>query len=52
MKKEASFWGLSSCIDLYDCDLSLMQDVQAIKAFVSQLCDRINMRRFAETQVV
>jgi len=52
MNKEASFWGLSSCIDLYDCDLALMQDAQAIKDFVSQLCDRIKMRRFGDTQVV
>lgn len=45
-------WGLSTCIDLYDCDLSLMQDAEAIKDFVRQLCDKIKMRRYGETQVV
>lgn len=46
------YWGLSSCIDLYDCDLSLMQDASAIKRFVVELCDRIGMRRYGETRVV
>ena len=46
------YWGLSSCIDLYDCDLSLMQDASAIKRFVVELCDRIGMRRYGETHVV
>jgi S-adenosylmethionine decarboxylase len=29
-----------------------MQDAEAIKDFVRQLCDRIKMRRYGETQVV
>jgi S-adenosylmethionine decarboxylase len=45
-------WGVSSCIDLYDCDLNLMQDEVAIKRFVRELCDLIRMRRFGETQLV
>jgi S-adenosylmethionine decarboxylase len=52
MDSQAPYWGLSSCIDLYECDLSLMQDADAIKDFVRQLCDRIGMRRYGETQVV
>ncbi len=52
MEAKATYWGLSSCIDLYDCDLGLMQDANAIKRFVHELCDRIQMRRFGETQVV
>jgi S-adenosylmethionine/arginine decarboxylase-like enzyme len=46
------YWGVSSCIDLYDCDLALMQDAEAIRKFVVLLCDRIKMRRYGETQVV
>ena len=46
------YWGLSSCIDLYDCDLALMQDAPAIKEFVVRLCDKIGMRRYGETHVV
>lgn len=52
MNSKAAYWGLSSCIDLYDCDLSRMQDAELVKDFVHQLCDRIKMRRFGETQVV
>jgi S-adenosylmethionine decarboxylase len=52
MDSQPAYWGLSSCIDLYECDLGLMQDAEAIQDFVRQLCDRIKMRRFGETQVV
>lgn len=52
MQLQTSSWGVSSCIDLYDCDLGLMQDETAIKQFVRELCDLIKMRRFGETQVV
>jgi len=45
-------WGVSSSIDLYDCDLALMQNADAIQEFVKILCDRIKMRRYGETQVV
>ncbi len=52
MDPKPAYWGLSSSIDLYGCDLKLMQDAQAIKEFVHQLCDRIKMRRYGETQVL
>ena len=52
MDNQTNYWGVSSCIDLYDCDLQLMQDEVAIKRFVRELCDLIKMRRFGETQVV
>ena len=45
-------WGVSSSIDLYECDLALMQNAEAIREFVKILCDRIKMRRYGETQVV
>lgn len=51
-EKETEVWGVSSCIDLYECDLRLMQDADAIREFVKLLCDRIKMRRYGETQVV
>lgn len=52
MDSNPAYWGLSSSIDLYECDLRLMQDAEGIKEFVHQLCDRIKMRRYGETQVV
>ena len=52
MESEVEYWGISSCINLYGCDLSLMQNADAIREFVVLLCDRIKMRRYGETQVV
>jgi len=52
MEKETEYWGVSSSIDLYNCDLALMQNADAIREFVVILCDRIQMRRYGETQVV
>src|ERR1043165_4914939 len=51
-EKEAEVWGVSSSIDLYECDLALMQNAEAICEFVKMLHDRIKMRRYGETQVV
>ena len=49
---KTEYWGMSSCIDLYDCELTLMQNADAIREFVVLLCDRIKMRRYGDTQVV
>jgi S-adenosylmethionine/arginine decarboxylase-like enzyme len=51
-EETTEYWGVSSSIDLYDCELALMQNAEAIKEFVKILCDRIKMRRYGETQVV
>src|ERR1041384_993672 len=52
MSESSDYWGISSSIDLYECDLALMQNADAIREFVRILCDRIKMRRYGETQVV
>ena len=52
MSSSTEYWGVSSSIDLYECDLGLMQNAEAIREFVRSLCDRIKMRRYGETQVV
>ena len=52
MESEAEYWGVSSCINLYDCELALMQNADVIRKFVILLCDRIKMRRYGETRVV
>ena len=48
-ENKTEYWGVSSCIDLYECDLARMQDAEAIREFVRILCDRIQMRRYGET---
>jgi S-adenosylmethionine decarboxylase len=50
MKKEP--WGISSSIDLYDCDPKIIRSEKKIKYFVKKLCELIEMKRFGETQVV
>ena len=45
-------WGLLACIDLYGCDPALIRDKEAIKKFVVDLCELIEMKRYGETQVV
>jgi S-adenosylmethionine decarboxylase len=52
IEETTEYWGVSSCINLYDCDLALMQNADRIREFVKILCDRIKMRRYGETQVV
>ena len=52
MSGSNEYWGISSNIDLYECNLGLMQNADAIREFVKTLCDRIEMRRYGETQVV
>ena len=48
----SQIWGVSSSIDIYECNLSVMQNAEAIREFVRILCERIKMVRFGETQVV
>jgi len=45
-------WGMASAVDIYSCDPGLIRDAEAIKRFVVELCDLIEMKRFGETQVV
>jgi S-adenosylmethionine decarboxylase len=52
MGESTEYWGVSSSIDLYECDLALMQNAEAIREFVKILCEHIKMRRYGETQVV
>ena len=52
MSDSTEYWGISSSIDLYECDLALMQNADAIREFVNMLCDRIKMKRYGDTQVV
>ena len=52
MEEKIEYWGVSSSIDLYECDLALIQNADVIREFVKILCDRIKMRRYGETQVV
>jgi len=49
---ESDAWGILTSIDLHDCNPTLIRSEQAIKDFVVQLCDLIEMKRFGDTVVV
>ena len=45
-------WGILSSIDIHGCDPQLIRSASAIKEFVIQLCDLIEMKRFGEPMIV
>ena len=45
-------WGLSTAVDLEDCDPEGIRDAEMIQQFVVALCDLIQMKRYGECQVV
>ena len=45
-------WGLHSAIDIHGCNPKSIRDADAIKRFVVELCDLIEMKRFGECVVV
>jgi S-adenosylmethionine/arginine decarboxylase-like enzyme len=45
-------WGILTSIDIHDCDPGLIRSASAIKEFVIQLCDLIEMKRFGEPVIV
>lgn len=50
--QDRNVWGIASAIDIYDCDPDTIRDAEAIRRFVFELCELIEMKRFGETQVV
>lgn len=45
-------WGILTSVDIHDCDPGLIRSASAIKEFVVQLCDLIEMKRFGEPLIV
>jgi S-adenosylmethionine/arginine decarboxylase-like enzyme len=45
-------WGLLTSLDIKQCDGDLIRSADAIKDYVIQLCDLIDMKRFQDTVVV
>ena len=48
----AAAWGLSTSIDLHECEPASIRDAARITQFVIELCDLIGMRRYGECQIV
>jgi hypothetical protein len=49
---EGRAWGLSTAVDLRDCDSAAIRDAAGIEAFVVRLCARLGVRRFGSCQIV
>lgn len=52
MARAVNAWGIASAIDIYECSPEKIRDADAIRRFVAELCELIEMKRFGETQVV
>lgn len=46
--KEMSPWGMNVSIDIYGCDVKLIQDENAVKEFLKQLVSFIGMKAYGE----
>ena len=49
---KSKMWGMSTSLDLYDCNPDTIRDAQLIKEYVKQLCDLIGMKTYGECHVV
>lgn len=45
-------WGILSSLDVKNCKPELVRSAEAIKNYVLELCDLIQMRRFQDTMIV
>jgi S-adenosylmethionine/arginine decarboxylase-like enzyme len=45
-------WGLACSFDIYGCNPETIRDAEAIRRFVYELCDLIEMKRFGDCVVV
>lgn len=45
-------WGISTCIDLYDCDPDFIRSEVHIREYVQKLCQLIEMKTYGACHVV
>ena len=45
-------WGVLTSVDLYGCDPEAIRDAGTIEAFVVNLCEKIEMKRFGDCKIV
>lgn len=50
--REVTPWGWHLALNLYDCSLERITSAETIRAFVIELCERIQMRRFGEPTII
>jgi S-adenosylmethionine/arginine decarboxylase-like enzyme len=45
-------WGMSTSVDLKNCNPKTIRDAEKIKIFVIELCKLLDMKRFGKTTIV
>ncbi len=50
--KKEKCWGLCTGVDLEDCNPETIRDPDAIRRFIIELCDLIEMKRFGDPTVI
>lgn len=50
--KNEGLWGMLTSVDLSDCNSETIRNADAIKEFVTELCDKIGVKPFGECKVV
>ena len=50
--KSTNAWGISSSIDVKNCDPKLIRSKEAIHDYIIELCKVIDMKRYGEPQIV
>jgi len=50
--KREKAWGLTTSLDLHECNPETVEDKDKIKKYILDLCDLIKMRRYGEPQIV
>jgi S-adenosylmethionine/arginine decarboxylase-like enzyme len=50
--REEDAWGMITSVDVHGCSPETIRDPDAIKKYVVELCEMIEMKRFGETVVV
>lgn len=51
-KEKLEPWGLSTSIDLKDCDPFIIRSRDKLNQFIIELCELIKMKRYGEPQIV
>jgi S-adenosylmethionine/arginine decarboxylase-like enzyme len=52
IQEAATPWGILTSLDLHGCSSETIRNAKEIRRFVVELCERIDMKRFGECQVV
>ncbi len=46
-----ALWGMSSCIDLYQCDPELIRSPEAVKRYIDEIVEVIDMKKYGPCHI-